>query len=242
MRAVPRIVHFDSERSAFLMTRAPGTLPLIDHLCAGEIPESFVTLLPHVLASLHESTYGRFDQDSVYANRAFRDFKLGLQYDDIAKRLDALEARAVMKCKQGYVERAVCVTHGDINSRNILVGDDEIGVIDFEQSHLGAPAYDLAYILSEVFIALRCAGTKSLGLRAVSRFLDRYFELFSREKRDDVEREMAPHLAVQILYRFCGPSRASWTFYVDERCKEDLVRTSRALLVERGSLGDLIDG
>ncbi|WP_437931892.1 aminoglycoside phosphotransferase family protein [Sorangium sp. So ce291] len=239
MAAVPDILHFDRKRSAFLMQKAAGDCPLIDRLSAGQIPDVVVVQLPKVLACLHQSTYGRFSEDSIYGNREFRDFKLRLQYDDIAQRLDRNEADIVMDCRARYQSRSDCVTHGDINSRNILVDHRSVGVIDFEQSHLGTPAYDLAYILSEIFISAECFGKVGLG-ELISRFLDNYFEHFSAANRREVETEITKHLAVQAIYRFWGPSRASWTFYVNSDIQERIIRRCRNLLLEDGAVTELV--
>jgi len=237
---IPKIVHFDHERSAFLMTEADGGNPLIDLLSSGEIPDVMIVQLPKVLACLHQATYGRFPQDSFYGNRAFRDFKLQLQYDDIASRLDQKESDVILRCREHYQACSDCVTHGDINSRNILVGQHTIEVIDFEQSHLGTPAYDLAYILSEVFISMECFGQSTTSSCVISQFLDNYFEYFHAVDRDKVETEMTVHFVVQTLYRFWGPSRASWTFYVEDGDRERIIRRSRSLLFGKGPISELL--
>ena len=237
---VPRIINFDRERNAFLMLEADGDKPLIDFLSDGRIPNAVLVQLPRALASLHQTTYRKFSQDPSYRNRDFRDFKLKLQYDDIASLLNEKESDIVLKCKEHYQNCLDCITHGDINSRNILVGEQTIGIIDFEQSHLGAPAYDLAYILSEIFISLECFGGKNASNYVISQFLDNYFEYFHAADRDEVETEITTHLAVQTLYRFWGPSRDSWTFYVGESEKVRIVQRSRKLLLEQGTISNVL--
>lgn len=229
---VPEIVAFDRGRCAFLMTAAAGERTLDDHLARGELPAGFLNRLPAVLAGLHQRTHRRFAADSVFANTAFRDFKLGLQYDDINAHLTAAETDRVLRCRRDYQRRTDCVTHGDLNSRNIIVSGSALGVIDFEQSHLGTPAYDLAYILSEVFISREVFGTDAAGV--IGEFLDRYFADFTVAKRDSVEAEVTRHLAVQTLYRFWGPSRAAWTGYVGDDDRARVIAAARALLMTDG--------
>lgn len=231
---VPEIVHVDRERAAFLMTEAAGDKPLNDYLSHGELPASVLTELPGVLARLHQSTYLRFAPASIFGNTGFRDFKLGLQYDDITPHLSAAETERVLDCRRAYQDRTVCVTHGDINSRNIIASDATVGVIDFEQSHLGAPAYDLSYILCEVLISLETFGRGAEVGAVIETFLDHYFEHFDAESRESVENEMTQHLAIQTLYRFWGPSRAAWTFYVDDASRARILDRSRTLLMTDG--------
>jgi aminoglycoside phosphotransferase len=238
---VPAIVELDEARCAFLMASAAGDHPLIDDLSAGRIPAALVDQLPRVLALLHQTTYQTYAPASDFANTAFRDFKLGLQYDGVARELAPDEAAVVMACKQRYQRRADCVTHGDLNSRNIIVGADTIGVIDFEMSHLGAPAYDLAYILCEVLISLETWGAGALASVVIGAFLDRYFETFRAASRADIEAELTQHLAIQTLYRFWGPSRRSWTFYVDDARRAQLIARSRALLMLDGPVTRMLE-
>jgi hypothetical protein len=61
------------------------------------------------------------------------------------------------------------------NSRNIIASELEIRVIDFEQSHLGTPAYDLSYILCELLISMETFGAGSQFGKTLGAFLDRYF-------------------------------------------------------------------
>ena len=238
---VPEIIHFDDARCAFLMAKAAGERPLIDDLSAGQRPAAFVARLPQALAMLHQATYHRFAPGSGYANTAFRDFKLGLQYDDVARKLDPEEAAAVIRCKERYQQRAECITHGDLNSRNIIIGSDTIGVIDFEQAHLGAPAYDLAYILCEVLISLETAGAGKDAPAVFGEFLDHYFAWFDAATRASVESEVTQHLAIQTLYRFWGPSRGSWTFYVDDASRTRLLARARTLLMAQGPVSELLE-
>ncbi|MFE3544272.1 phosphotransferase family protein [Nocardia sp. NPDC059177] len=231
---VPEIVAFDRRRCAFLMTAASGDEPLNAYLARGEQPRAVLTELPRALAGLHQSTHHRFPPDSLFANTAFRDFKLRLQYDDITAHLTPPETERVLACRRAYQARTDCVTHGDLNSRNILATDTALGIIDFEQSHLGTPAYDLAYLLCELLISMETAGAGDRVARTIAEFLDHYCAYFTAASRDSVETEMTQHLAVQTLYRFWGPSRAAWTSYVDEACRERIIARARALLMATG--------
>lgn len=237
---VPAIVAHDEDRCAFVMASAAGDHPLIDALSAGRCPAVVLDRLPRALALLHQATHGKFAPGSRFANTEFRDFKLGLQYDGVARQLPRPEAEVVMACKQRYQRRADCVVHGDLNSRNIIVGRGTLGVIDFEQAHLGAPAYDLAYILCELVISLEAAGEGARAAPVIDGFLERYTAQLPAASRADLERELTPHLAIQILYRFWGPSRSSWTFYVDDVCRARVIARARRLLMASGPATQLL--
>lgn len=237
---VPKILQYDHEKCALLMTEAAGRSPLITLLAKGEIPESVLTVLPSILAELHTETNGRFGEDSIYDNSIFRDFKLDLQYDGIVKYLTKQEEKLVLDCKEQYRSRKLCVTHGDINSRNILVGENCLSVIDFEQSHLGAPAYDISYILCEILISVISHGHISDLKIIVSKFLDSYFESSASVDRLNVETEITQHLAIQTMYRFWGPSHLSWTFFVNEDRKGLIIEYCRKLLRAYGPITQML--
>lgn len=241
LNTVPEILIFDRQRNAFLMAEASGKTALIEYLRVGVIPETLINHLPHLLGTLHQSTYGRYGCHSIFANTEFRDFKLKIQYDDIAKLLSPNESKFILEFKKSYQIKTLCVTHGDINSRNILIDENALGIIDFEQSHLGSPAYDLAYILSEIFISRINKGWNDESMSLISSFLSHYFQSFYAVNRDLVENEMIKHLAIQVIYRFWGPSHKSWTFYLDEANRNLIIRKARDILMDADTVDQVFD-
>jgi streptomycin 6-kinase len=217
---VPEILVSDRSRSAILMKAAAASTPLIEYLSAGKIPQSILTTLPQVLASIHNATFDK-PPDRYTANLILRDYKLSLQYDGILKHLAKHHAEIVILCKHQYQKRRCCLAHGDLNSRNILVDTSSLGIIDFDQSHLGSPEYDLAYLLCELFVSLFCHQGSILQLLG---FLDEYFSVFQHMQRRELEVLITNHLAVQTLYRFWGPSRASWTYYVEPTQRRRVIK------------------
>lgn len=228
---IPEILFYDADRWTLVMAAAAADGVLIDCLAKGLIPEAFWEKLPVALAKLHAGTYNHSERNNLLANRIFRDFKLALQYDGIAGFLTEDECQILFEAKRLHAASSACVLHGDLNSRNILIDDHRLGVIDFEQSHLGDPAYDLAYILSEIYISLSAHGREAEICPAIGRFLDNYCEEFTAVSRQELEMRITPHLSAQVLYRFWGPSRASWTFYVDEQKRATIIHQARQLLL-----------
>ncbi|ROS05523.1 phosphotransferase family enzyme [Sinobacterium caligoides] len=227
---VPEIVYVDHESNAFLMEEANTSQPLIEVLEQGGLSDVQLTKVSSFLAYFHKTTYNIYSDEESLSNVEFRDFKLSLQYDDIAELLTEKEASVVLKCKEKHQKTQQCVLHGDINSRNILVGKKGVSVIDFEQSHLGSPSYDVAYILSEIFISFYVHNKNSLKEK-IDLFVSTYASIFKDVNQMSYEKDIAVHLAIQIIYRFLGPSAHHWTYYVSDKDKEELLNISKETLL-----------
>lgn len=61
--------------------------------------------------------------------------------------LSTMPAEAVIRCRAAWArlaERPTCVVHGDPNNvGNILITDDRVGLVDWDEAHVDAPALDL---------------------------------------------------------------------------------------------------
>ena len=58
------------------------------------------------------------------------------------------------KIAEWLAEQSIVFTHRDFHSRNLMVDGARMGVIDFQDALLGPPAYDLASLLRDSYIAL----------------------------------------------------------------------------------------
>jgi len=68
-----------------------------------------------------------------------------------------------------------CLTHRDYHSRNLMLHDDRIWLLDFQDALLGPPHYDLASLLRDSYVALSDEVTDDL--------LDDYIQLSGRAGR-----------------------------------------------------------
>jgi Ser/Thr protein kinase RdoA (MazF antagonist) len=60
--------------------------------------------------------------------------------------LAAMPAEGVARCRAAWarlVGRPTCVIHGDANPRNILMTEDRVALIDWDESHVDVPDLDL---------------------------------------------------------------------------------------------------
>lgn len=56
----------------------------------------------------------------------------------------------------GYIdrmrERQRCLVHGDWSPKNVLAGPSGVWVVDWEVAHAGDPAFDVAFMLTHLFL------------------------------------------------------------------------------------------
>ncbi|WP_054312224.1 phosphotransferase [Mesorhizobium sp. 1M-11] len=60
--------------------------------------------------------------------------------------LTAMPAEGVARCRAAWARlagRRTCVVHGDANPRNILMTEDRVALIDWDESHVDVPDLDL---------------------------------------------------------------------------------------------------
>ncbi|HEV3156278.1 MAG TPA: phosphotransferase [Candidatus Baltobacteraceae bacterium] len=227
---VPNIVAYEPEIQGFLMDAVDEPKPLIEYLSKGAVPNSAIRQLPSALALLHKNTFGKYRPSSLFGNRTVRDFKLDLQYQQIAQKIYS-RGDELRKFLARYKNRSDSILHGDINSRNVLLNNHErVSIVDFEQSHLGAPAFDIADILSEYLISFEVFGRTSERLLVIHQFLEKYFSIFDMDDRHHVECEITMHLGSQMLNRLWGPSKDRWTFYLDEQSKNRVIELGITLI------------
>lgn len=228
-RLVPQVLAAND--TEFIMEAIPYAKSMFSYLSTGTDLDCITSTLPTALAKFHNSTLNKFDATTILSDNRFRDYKLDLQYLNVAELLNPTKGQILRDFAEWYKQRGVCVTHGDFNSKNILISSDgKAYVIDFEQAHLGTPAYDLAFILSELFIA-ELQHEQNPAFHNLSRlFVERYLEKLNGYDILSVAKETTMHLAAQIMYRFNGPSHAVWTSYVNDKVREEALKSAASFV------------
>lgn len=223
----------DKTTNTLVIAGIPNAKPLIEYLAAGKTPVTALLAVARVLARLHVATYNvrAYTEHPLFRNTTFRDYKLTLQYYELTRQLEPDLAAMVQQLADNYRTQSYCLLHGDINSRNIVLNEETeaIGMIDFEQAHIGHPVYDLAYLLSELLISQWYFGSDVMQT-TIKRMLELYFSINTAIVYAEIKTALNAHLAVQILYRFLGPSHKSWTFYIESPKRELLIEQAKALL------------
>jgi len=148
------------------------------------------------------------------ASRPFKAYKVDLQY---VRLLGELPERLRPRARR-FIDRYLATerepVHGDLNSRNLLVDGDTPWAIDFEQGHVGAGPYDLAYLASEYATQALVLHEDPLAPAALA-----WGHYGDARRLDDPAaqwQELQAHLGFQVLYRLLGPSRQVWTGHLDD--------------------------
>jgi hypothetical protein len=231
-RLVPTVLARDD--TAFIMEAVPEADNLLGYLSTGRCPKAITATLPAALAHFHNTARSEYYIDTPLSDNHFRDYKIDLQYRNVAQSLDPEKGQILRDFAEWYKQQQECMAHGDLNSKNVLLTSGGTAhVIDFEQAHLGTAAYDLAFILSELFIA-EVQHNQNPAFHNLSRiFAERYIGELEGYDRSKVAKEATLHLAAQIIYRFTGPSHKVWTSYVtNEARKEALEKATAHITIE----------
>ncbi|MBZ2163256.1 phosphotransferase family protein [Alteromonas stellipolaris] len=236
LSVLPADIYYDESASCLLIAGINQPIDLVEFFSNGLYPKRQLLDLAQLMANLHQYTCQTADysESEFYSNEEFRDFKLDLQYDGIVDQLSEDVRQTVLEVAARYKDQQVCVLHGDLNSRNViftLEPNGISGVIDFEQSHVGHPVYELTYLLSEILIST-CYYTESAAAAADSfvSFIERYEVTVQTEELAINDRDFIAHLAIQAIYRIIGPSRNSWSFYLDEQSKQKVIDLGENML------------
>jgi len=145
--------------------------------------------------------------ESDYFRKAFLVGYLGLRRDwaSLNKDLDYL-ADKVSSC------RADSLIHRDFQSRNIMVRENGVGVLDWQGARLGPPAYDLASLVIDPYVDLDWATREALSRRYIEAIAP-----FSPQWAEDLKRYfwyVAIQRNLQILgaFGFLTKKRQKGTF------------------------------
>lgn len=65
-------------------------------------------------------------------------------------------------------EQRLCFVHGDFSPKNVLAGDTDLWVIDFEVAHRGHPVFDVAFLETHLLLKALAAPARAAVLRSTA--------------------------------------------------------------------------
>ena len=101
-----------------------------------------------VLGAVHELTVGWPQRPGFASSRTLLTSARGGDVD-----LDAMPADAVDLVRSSWVplhDAADCVVHGDVGTGNVLIGPDAVALLDWDESRVDSPWFDLAPLSADV--------------------------------------------------------------------------------------------
>jgi aminoglycoside/choline kinase family phosphotransferase len=160
-----------------------------------------------------------------YFRKAFLEDFLALdwaQHPDVSRDFERLAARAgTSKCAH--------VIHRDFQSRNLMVHDGRIGVIDFQGMRFGPPAYDLASLLIDPYVKLS-EGVQAELMEIYWQRARRFLGISRGEFHDSyVAVRLCRNLQILAAYAFLGNARGKRHFLRHIPAAWDRLHTSLQL-------------
>jgi aminoglycoside phosphotransferase (APT) family kinase protein len=201
--AAPRVLASDDRAGLFAMQYLP--LPVWkERLRQGDARPAFAAQVGATLAAIHSATAGRAEIAERFATDAiFHSIRLepylvatGMAHRDLQPQIESLVQRTA--------QTKLCLVHGDVSPKNILVGPRGPVFLDAECAWYGDPAFDLAFCLNHLL--LKCLWTPA----ARGAFLECFDALsaayLARVPFEKVERRTATLLPALLLARVDGKS------------------------------------
>ena len=235
--AAPRVLAADDEAGLFAMEYL--AYPVWKELLRqGRADAAFAAQVGRALAAIHGATAGkpevarRFATDAIFHAIRLEPYLVftATKYPELRERLSFLAERTA--------ENRLCLVHGDVSSKNILVGGEGPAhfpvFLDAECAWYGDPAFDLAFCLNHLL--LKCLWVP--GAKAA--FLDCY-DALSRAYLEGVafpgvEERTASLLPALLLARVDGKSPVE---YLREPDKSTVRSIARALIPSASTLREI---
>ncbi len=228
--AAPRVLAWDDGAGLFAMEYVASPV-WKERLRQGEADPAFAAQVGRTLAAIHNSTAGRADVAARFATDAiFYAIRLepylvftGNKFPELDERMQFLANRTA--------KTRVCLVHGDVSPKNILVAPHGPVFLDAECAWYGDPAFDLAFCLNHLLL-------KCLWVPRAKRALLECFDALARNYLNNVnfpelEARAASLLPALLLARVDGKSPVE---YLSEADKSFVRTAARALLLEATTL------
>lgn len=230
-RAVPRVLAYDDAGLFAMEFLDAERYPVWkQRLREGVADPRFAAQVGATLGTIHAATARdqalaeAFSTDASFHALRLEPYLLATaaRHPALAGRLRALAERTA--------QTKLCLVHGDVSPKNILVGEDGPLILDAECAWFGDPAFDLAFCLNHLL--LKCVwvpGTTQAFLQCFDAFSKAYLERVSWEPRPALEERAATLLPGLLLARIDGKSPVE---YLDDDGKQRVRECAGAWLAQ----------
>jgi 5-methylthioribose kinase len=230
------VLDVDERSFSLVIDRAPAHwVTWKDELLAGRVDDDVARQVGRLVGTWHRATsndpgvVARFDQPL-----AFTQLRVDPYYRTVASRCPDVAA-PVHAAADAMLAHRECLVHGDLSPKNVLVGDGRVWIIDFEVAHLGDPAFDVAFLLSHLWLkSVHGAAPPAVLSSCAAAFAEGYSAAHTLPPTDRV----GVHTGCLVMARVDGKSPVEY-LTGDER--DVARRLGRALLDGRADPWD-VDG
>ena len=231
--AAPRVLAADDRAGLFAMQYLD--LPVWKALLReGQADPAFAAQVGATLGAIHAATAGSRDLAQRFATDAiFHAIRLEPYLVATAKVHPDLHQR-IQSLVETTAQTRVCLVHGDVSPKNVLVGPRGPVFLDAECAWYGDPAFDLAFCLNHLLLkCLWVPGARGELLACFESLSSSYLKAVAF---DGVEQRAAALLPALLLARVDGKSPVEYLTAAD---KEFVRRGARLLFQKNLSLKEI---
>ncbi len=236
---VPHVYHYDKVENYLILEGFENVTAFFKKIEKGIFLKQPLLNLAKNIALVHQQTFSNANNDFDIYDEECLDWKLKHQYDEMTKLLNKRNATKLKNFTKNYKHKRFALIHGDLCSINILVypeSKSDVHIIDFEDVHIGSPAFDLGYLLSEYLVASVNFTEKQADIYLqIIDFLNVYFSIFDKQDRNQVEAEVTIHVASMMLYRTFGMSSNVFTKYIKDNGVRDRIKEWANEMIENSN-------
>lgn len=149
-------------------------------------------------------------QEVTFANKFFGHHFLKHSIDD--KRFEKIESEFKKICQKLSAQQMV-LTHRDFHSRNIMIKENELVFIDFQDARMGIPQYDLASLLEDSYYQLVAENKQKL----IQYYWDNFLKKNKIQSSFDEYNELYELMKMQRTYKAIGSFAYIYTIRGDIR-------------------------
>jgi 5-methylthioribose kinase len=230
--AVPQLLAADAGQHLYAMEAAgPGHRTWKEDLLAGRLDLQVAAASGWLLAVLHGCSWEDPRLAGLIGDQQFfEDLRLDPYYRQVARRRPELAGRLDELVEMS--RQPICLVHGDMSPKNLLLDGHQLLLIDFEVGHFGDPAFDLGFFQTHLLLKTLRAGRQAADYwELLGRFQQSYREQVKASRPglplDELWQRSLWHLGGCLLARVDGKSPVD---YLDARLQDSARTIGRDLL------------
>lgn len=204
---IPRLIFEEPTTFTLAMESAPAGFEMWKtRLFRGEFDRGVARLAGVTLGEIIAASWGHAEAERLFGDQTvFKQLRLEPYYRFAAA--SRAEATAYI---DGLIDRSsrrrVSLVHGDWSPKNLLVGEGQLWVIDWEVVHYGDPSFDAAFLLNHLLLKSIAMPQHREALRDLAgAFADGLCEALPLDARWVLPAAL-DHLPALLLARVAGKS------------------------------------